>query len=172
MKKLIYVCYSNKGRSVALAEYTRKFLESFEVKNVLVNSAGIGLENIESLRKRGLDSPSSNTSKILLEEGFDIKDQKLKFIGDIISGTDLILTSDEFTLARLRSEFPYYRNQSFLARQYAGFLRNLDIFGPYAEVRKTRMGGRWSEIAGYRDMLKEIKVVSRRIASRIAEKGI
>jgi len=171
MKKLIYVCYSNKGRSVALAEYTRKFLDDFGVSGISVDSAGIGLENIDSLRRRGIDHTSSNTARILLEDGIDVRERRLKYIGDI-SHASLILTSDEITLSRLRAEFPHYKDISFLAREYAHFSKNLEIFGPYAESRKERMRGRWSEMAGYRDMTREIKVVSRRIASRIAEKGI
>jgi len=168
MKKLIYVCYSNKGRSLALATYTRNFLKQFEVGNITVNSAGIGLENIDRLRERGIDHASQNTSRILLEEGFDVSSHRLKYFGDIVHGANLILATDELTFARTRAEFPHYKDRTFLARQFAGFERNLEIFGPYAESRKHRMGRKWSETEGYRDMLREVKVVSKRVASRIA----
>lgn len=164
--KILYVCNTNKGRSAALKAYTEDYIKKEKLENILVESAGIDLELIDSLRKREINHASRNTEKILKEEGIDISNHRLNYIGDKIKDSDLILISDELTLARTRAEFPHYKNISHLARKYAGFNRHVEIFGPYAQSRTRKK--QWTELVGYRDMLREIKIVSRRIVKKIA----
>jgi len=163
--RLLYVCHSNKGRSIALAVYTDYFLKQKGL-NLLVDSAGVSIEMIDSLRERGIDRASQNTAKILQTEGIDISEHKVNYVGEKISGSDLILVSDELSLVRLRIEFPDYKEKSFLAKKYAGFSRDLEIFGPYAEKRRLK-NPEWTELIGYEHMLREIKAVSKRVVKRL-----
>ena len=164
--KILYVCYSNKGRSVALAAYTNHFFKRRNIEGIAAESAGIGIENIESLRKRKIDSASHNTAHLLKEEGIDISDHKIKYVGEVISGSNLILATDEMTLVRTLVEFPDYRENCFLAKRYAGFVSLTELFGPYAESRKLRHP-EWTELDLYRDMLREVKIVSEKVAERL-----
>jgi len=159
--KLIYVCYSNKGRSIALATYTKNYLKKKGL-DVIVDSSGIGVDMIESLRKRGMNLASRNTNRILKSQGFDIDEHRLQYLEEVIRGSDLILVSDELSLAMTRAMFPRYKGRSMLAKQYAGFSRNLEIFGPYAESRKLK-NPKWTEAIGYEHMLREINVVSKKL---------
>ena len=167
MNKLVYLCHSNKGRSVALAAYTQYFLDE---KGIYLNvdSAGVGSEHIQSLRERGINQASQTTARILLEEGIDVSSHRLNCVEEVIEGTDLVLVTDDLSMAMFRAEFPRYKDVSFLARQYAGFKRDVEIFGPCADYRHKKEK-HWSEVSGYRHMLREIKIISKRIAERIAE---
>jgi protein-tyrosine-phosphatase len=163
--KVLFLCYSNKGRSPALSAYTRDFLK--DSPQIEIDSAGIGLENIESLRKRNMDLASRTTTQILSEQGIDISDHRLQYVGEVIKGSSLILSSDELTLARTKAEFPYYSQRYHLARQFAGFTTQLEIFGPYAESRRDPQDRNWTERQGYEHMLREIKSVSKKIAEKL-----
>lgn len=167
MHKIIYICHSNKGRSPALAVYTRRYLHDLGVERVTVDSAGIGLESIFSLRNRGMDYASRNTIKILEEQGFNLSENRLKYAGEVIHGSSLVLATDLMTLLRTQDEFPDYAKKTFLATAYAGF-SVLDVHGPHSEKRKKKLGGHWNELMGYRDMLWDLGAIAKKIAERIA----
>ena len=163
--KLVYVCYSNKGRSIALATYTKDYLKKKGL-DVIVDSSGVGSDMIESLRKRGMDLASRNTTRILKSQGLNIQEHRLQYLGEVIRGSNLILVSDELSLAMTRATFPKYKERCMLAKQYAGFSRNLEIFGPYAESRKLK-NSEWTEVMGYKHMLREINIISKKIVKKL-----
>jgi len=170
--KLLYVCYNNKGRSIALATYTRRFIKTRNIGDLVVESAGIGLESIESLRKRGIDKVSRTTIQILKEQGIDVSNHKLQYVGEVIQDSDLILATDLLTLAKTKADFPNYEGSCFLARDAAGYSYQQEIFGPYADSRGDPNDPTCTEKSRYKHMLREIKTVSRRIVRNILEEGL
>ncbi|MFH1591839.1 MAG: hypothetical protein ABIB47_00525 [Candidatus Woesearchaeota archaeon] len=164
--KILYLCQNNKGRSIALAAYTDYFLKKRDSKNITVASAGIAYEFIESLKSRGFDGPSRTTAHILAQQGLNISDHKLTHAKEAIKGSSLILITDTSTLERTIQEFPSHQDKCFLAKEFAGFTTQTEIFGPHAESRKDSNDGNWTERVGYEHMLREIKSISRRIAKR------
>ena len=167
--KLIYVCANNKGRSVALAAYTEHFLKLNGIEEVEIYSGGIEHEMIESLKKREMYLASHNVRKVLKDEGIDVENHRIRHVEDIINDSNLILVSDELSLIKTRFRFPEYKRKSFLAKKYAGYKNNLEIFGPYAESRTKRIGKDWTERDLYRDMLKETKVVAKRVVEELVK---
>ncbi len=167
--KILYVCHNNKGRSIALAEYTKYFLKKRDINDIKIESAGIDLENIMSLRKKGIDKASRTIIQIMAEQGFDISSHKIKYIEEVISHSDLIIPTDMLTIEKICVEYPKYYEICVLAREVAGYLSELDILGPCHESRRDPKDKNWTEKKGYIYMLAEIKNISRRIVKNIAE---
>jgi len=161
--KIIYVCYSNKGRSPAFEVYTRHFLRTWGVTNITVKSAASSKEMVDSLRKRGSEHVSRTTNQILKEHGLGLDKHTVNYLGEIISGSDLILAVDQYTLDSILKDFDSYKERMMLAGDYAKVRQHREIFGPHHSLRGTLK----SEVDGYRKMIDEIRYVSRRAARKM-----
>jgi protein-tyrosine-phosphatase len=160
--KIIYVCYANKGRSPAFEAYTKDFLRQKSIDDVMVMSAGIGLKFIEKLRKENHALPSRVTRQILKSQSLSIDDHLINYLGDIIKGSDLILSVDQHTLEMINDDFPRYSERVMLVGVYGGSKKYKEVFGPHHSGR----GPIKSEYEGYKRMIAEVRYVSRRIVKR------
>jgi len=165
--KLLYVCYNNKGRSPALEIFTRYFLEKACMDDIVVDSAGVGVESIESLRQTR-DDISRITKRILSSYGFDIGQKRIKHMGEIPDDFDIVLAVDIYTLETIEERFPAFYSRSVLAKKYAGYSDSHEIRGPWYN-RQKMTEAEWSERAGYEKMINETKNVSRRVVKRIRD---
>ncbi|RLI97549.1 MAG: hypothetical protein DRO99_02915 [Candidatus Aenigmatarchaeota archaeon] len=161
--KLLYVCYNNKGRSPSLEGYTRHFLDEYGVDGVDVDSAGVGVESIESLREKSAYI-SRTTARILAEDGIDMHDKTIKHMGEVEGDWDVVLAADMHTLDIIHGRFPAFSGSSMLAKEFAEYKSgDMEIHGPYYHQDEVPPE-EWTERKGYEIMLHEIRNVSRRIA--------
>ena len=166
--KVIYVCYSNKGRSPAFEAYTKHFLSEKGIEDITVLSAGVGTARMDQLRVEGHSSASKVTRQILAQQGLNIDDHKITNLENVIKGADLILVTDQDVLDTIRNDFSHYAGRAMLAGEYAGSKMYKEVHGPHWSGR----GPIKSEVEGYKRMIVEIKYLTRKVVKRmIAERG-
>ncbi len=167
--KLLYLCYNNKGRSPALEAFTRYFLDKWNIDWIYVDSAGVGVESILSLRRKS-DEISRVTRNVLSGYGLNLDSKRIKHLGEVHGSWDLVLAADHHTIETVEEQFPEYSKITQLAKEYAGYKGNsMEIRGPYYYQQKIPPD-EWTERTGYEIMINEIKNTARRIAKRMAKK--
>lgn len=166
-QKLLYVCYNNKGRSPALEAFTKYFLERQGKKGIIVESAGVGVESIKSLRKKSCQI-SKITRRIMHHDyGLDLDHTMIRHLGEVGDHWDAVLAVDRDIVEFIAEDFPGFYPKTMLAKEFAGYSHshNIEIHGPYHYQNEYRAND-WSERLGYNIMLNECKNVSRRIAKK------
>ena len=167
--KMLYLCYNNKGRSPALEAFTNHYLSREGVHDVVVDSAGVGVESINSLRRTS-SRISRTVRKILSEHGLNMEQKKIKHLGEIGRKWNLVLAADWHTADLVWEHSHRLYDKTILAKEYAGYEDDLEIHGPY-HYQEAMDPSEWTERAGYDIMISEIRNVSKRVAQRLARES-
>jgi protein-tyrosine-phosphatase len=147
-------------------------MEKWGINHIHVESAGVGVESIRSLRKKN-SKISKMTRHILRHDyGIELDHKRIKHLGEVRGNWDTVLAVDNDTVEIIEEDFPEYLSKTVLAKEFADYSlsHSMEIHGPYYHQHDYRPSD-WTERLGYDFMLNECKNVSRRIVKRLGGYG-